>query len=148
MSTFFEGSMYLFIFFWSSALNSARASSGIKSSPPYGLIFSCFMCSMGLGSMLFTMTTPVDMRTASQILTVASTLASCCLLATILFKAESLVFWAFCILEGCVGLYFPSMAYLKGKAIEDGSRGKIYSVLRLPLNAFVVVAHSLAEDGT
>lgn len=47
-----------------------------------------------------------------------------------------------------MGAYFPSMASLKGKLIQDGSRGRIYGILRLPLNLFVIAAHSLAEEGT
>lgn len=39
------------------------------------------------------------------------------------------------------------MAFLKGQIVEDGRRGKVYGMLRLPLNVFVVVAHSLAEEG-
>lgn len=46
-----------------------------------------------------------------------------------------------------MGAYFPSMASLKGKLFQDGSRGRIYGILRLPLNLFVIAAHSLAEEG-
>lgn len=49
--------------------------------------------------------------------------------------------------EALVGAYFPSMAFLKGRVVDDGIRGKVYGILRLPLSIFVVVAHSLAEEG-
>ena len=39
------------------------------------------------------------------------------------------------------------MGSLKNQLITDGNRGKVYGLLRLPLNVFVVVGHSLAEDG-
>lgn len=70
-----------------------------------------------------------------------------CLSVAAMLRHESLVFWALCLLEGCVGAYFPAMAYLKSEAVEDGVRGRIYSILRFPLNVFVVVAHSLDEEG-
>ena len=52
-----------------------------------------------------------------------------------------------CLLGASIGAYYPGMAYLKGQIVEDGVRGKVYHMLRLPLNVFVVVAHSLAEEG-
>ena len=44
-------------------------------------------------------------------------------------------------------MYFPCMAVLKGKVVGDEVRGRVYGMLRLPLNVFVVVGHSLAEEG-
>lgn len=140
--------MYLFIFFWSAALKSAQTHTGTKADPPFGLIFSCFMCSMMSGSIVFTLWTPShDLTSASLTLKMAVSMASCCLLSTVLLKNEMLIFWAFCVLEACIGAYFPSMAFVKGRVVEDGVRGKVYGILRLPLNVFVVVAHSLAEEG-
>ena len=140
--------MYLFIFFWSAALRSARSLAGMSGSPPFGLIFSCFMCAMMLGSIIFTLSVPSHGQLAgSRMLTMAMAGASCCLLMTVLSRDEKTIFWAFCLFETCVGIYFPSMAYLKGRTVEDGVRAKVYGILRLPLNVFVVVAHSLAEEG-
>ncbi|GAB7366688.1 hypothetical protein MBLNU230_g0646t1 [Neophaeotheca triangularis] len=66
-SAIFEGSMYLFVFFWSPALLSARIRSAETTAgnetatpgstpdpPPFGLIFSTFMSAMMLGSLLYT----------------------------------------------------------------------------------------------
>lgn len=39
------------------------------------------------------------------------------------------------------------MASLKGKLIDDGLRASVYSVLRIPLNAFVVLALSTTREG-
>ncbi|KLU92993.1 hypothetical protein MAPG_11936 [Magnaporthiopsis poae ATCC 64411] len=39
------------------------------------------------------------------------------------------------------------MGLLKSEAVEDGVRGRVYSVMRFPLNVFVVVAHGLDEEG-
>lgn len=140
--------MYLWIFFWSAALNNARSLAQGGGDLPFGLIFSCFMCAMSLGSLLFNLVrSPHDLSSASSVLMTATTTTSCCFLLAILLRKEELIFWAFCMLEACVGAYYPSMAYLKGQVVEDGVRGKVYGMLRLPLNIFVIVAHSLAEEG-
>lgn len=46
-----------------------------------------------------------------------------------------------------VGAYFLSMASLRGKLIQDGCRGRIYVILRLPLDLFVTTAYGLAQEG-
>ncbi|KAH0344731.1 major facilitator superfamily domain-containing protein, partial [Aureobasidium melanogenum] len=145
-SCFFEGSMYMFVFFWSAALSTVHAAVGFTDPLPFGVVFSSYMCSMMVGSIVFTLVPPSDDK-AHYILKIVLTSASICFLSSILLKSEALVFWAFCLFELCVGAYFPSMASLKGKLIQDGSRGRIYGVLRLPLNLFVITAHSLAEEG-
>ncbi|KAK8061387.1 hypothetical protein PG994_007753 [Apiospora phragmitis] len=148
-SCVFEGTMYLFIFFWSAALKSARSQSGSTDEDlPYGLIFSSFMCAMMTGSAIFTLQTSTKtvQSTASTLMTVTLVVASCLSLAAML-QHERLLFWALCLLEGCIGAYFPSMAHLKSELIEDGIRGRVYSILRFPLNVFVVVAHSLDVEG-
>lgn len=147
-SCFFEGTMYLFIFFWTAALKSAREQSGMTEGLPFGLIFSCFMCMMMLGSRLFATYIPSqDSLAAPHMLLVLTAIASSCLFLSILSPDERLTFWAFCLFEGCIGVYFPCMAVLKGKVVGDEVRGMVYGMLRLPLNVFVVVTHSLAEEG-
>ncbi|KAG9757787.1 major facilitator superfamily domain-containing protein, partial [Aureobasidium melanogenum] len=145
-SCFFEGSMYMFVFFWSAALSTIHAAVGFTDTLPFGVVFSSYMCSMMVGSIVFTLLPPSHDK-AHYILKIVLTSASICFLSSILLKSEALVFWAFCLFEACVGAYFPSMASLKGRLIQDGSRGRIYGILRLPLNLFVITAHSLVEEG-
>jgi hypothetical protein len=140
--------MYLFIFFWTAALKSAHAQSSMTGDLPFGLIFSSFMCTMMLGSRLFAAYVPShDPIAALHMLLALTAISSSCLSLSILFPDERLTFWAFCLFEGCIGVYFPCMAVLKGRVVDDGVRGKVYGMLRLPLNVFVVVTHSLAEEG-
>lgn len=150
-SCFFEGAMYLFIFFWSAALKSARVHADgalADEELPYGLIFSCFMCAMMGGSAFFGLfSADHDRGTAAYVLMNVTLLASACLSAAALLENEAAVFWALCAIEASVGAYFPSMALLKSEFVEDGVRGRVYSILRFPLNVFVVVVHSLAEEG-
>ncbi|KAK6006121.1 hypothetical protein QM012_006531 [Aureobasidium pullulans] len=145
-SCFFEGSMYMFVYFWSAALSNVHAAVGFTIPLPFGVVFSSYMCSLMVGSIIFTIVPPSHDK-EYYILKIVLTSASICFLSSISLKSEALVFWAFCLFEMCVGAYFPSMASLKGKLIQDGSRGRIYGILRLPLNLFVITAHSLAEEG-
>ena len=39
------------------------------------------------------------------------------------------------------------MGNLKEKIVDDGVRAKVYGVLRVPLNVFVVVGLGLTRDG-
>jgi hypothetical protein len=138
--------MYMFVFFWSAALSTAHTAVNAIEPLPFGVVFSSYMCAMMVGSIVFTLVPPSHDK-SYYILKIVLTSASICRLSSILFKSEALVFWAFCLFEVCVGAYFPGMASLKGKLIQDGSRGRIYGILRLPLNLFVIATHSLAEDG-
>ncbi|KAL8917471.1 MAG: hypothetical protein Q9172_005838 [Xanthocarpia lactea] len=144
----FEGSMYLFIFFWSPALKSSHILAHHHSALPFGIIFASFMGAMMLGSMLFTkILTDKKWMTCRELLQAVVTLASGSLLFTIFFRSEYVTFWLFCLFEACVGMYFPAMGYQKGKVVADGERAHIYGLLRIPFNIFVVVALSLTKEG-
>jgi hypothetical protein len=62
-------------------------------------------------------------------------------------RDERLTLWCFCIFELCCGAYYPVMASLKGKLIDDGLRASVYGMLRVPLNVFVVLALSTTKEG-
>ena len=146
----FEGTMYLFVVFWSPAIASARRAAGVRSDPPFGLIFASFMAAMMLGSMSFGIMMPSAKDSsvlASYFLGLLLPVASSCLSWAILSPKESAIFWAFCLFELCIGIYFPSMGILKGHIIKNASRGNIYSLLRIPLNIFVVIGLVLTEEG-
>lgn len=145
---FFEGVMFLFIFYKTPALTTARVLGGKNDLPPFGMIFACLMSAMMSGSMLFTLVNSSQkVWVCAGILSTVVALASCCLLVVPLSQREMIIFWAFCLYEACIGLYYPSMGFLKGTIVEDGDRGKIYSAMRLPLNAFVIAALSLTQEG-
>lgn len=146
--TFFEGTMYLFVFFWSAALKSARSRAGSEEELPFGIIFASFMCSMMAGSAFFSLgVTKHTKESTSVVLMLVVLTVSCCMSAAVMISDEYVLFWVLCMVELCIGAYFPSMGYLKSQVVEDGVRGRVYSVLRLPLNLFVVVAHSLDQEG-
>ncbi|RDW75170.1 putative major facilitator superfamily-containing protein 5 [Coleophoma cylindrospora] len=152
-SCFFEGSMYLFVFFWTPALKAARSQASTNGDHhaaglPLGMIFACFMASVMLGSLLFNLlVSKYRIISHSRLLTIIFATASSSLLVTVVVKDETLTFWSFCIFEACVGMYWPSVGYLKGRVIDDSVRARVYGLMRIPLNVFVVVALSLIQEG-
>jgi len=108
------------------------------------------MSSMMLGSMLFAFMTPSSKDSVSlpaYFLKLLLATASSCLLLTVIFRREAATFWSFCLFELCVGVYFPSMGLLKGQIVGDADRGKVYGLLRFPLNVFVVMSLGLTREG-
>lgn len=147
----FEGSMYLWIFFKFPALKLAHTEAGKGSDLPFGTIFSALMCTMMFGSLFFTYYASLKSSqltgSSSNMLTITLCIASVCFLLPVLIHNEALTFWSFCVFEIGCGVYFPSMAHLKAKIIDDGTRAKIYGLLRIPLNVFVVLGLILTQDG-
>lgn len=152
-STMFEGSMYLFVFFWGSTLASARkyeastsSTSGNTEGLPYGIIFASFMAAVLAASLIFNLV--MDRRWLKY----THLLLGILLASELVFYAlehprtEQVSFWLFCLFEACVGMYWPCMGYLKGQLIEDGVRAQLYGMLRVPLNVFVVAALYWTRD--
>ncbi|OAL46183.1 MFS general substrate transporter [Pyrenochaeta sp. DS3sAY3a] len=147
-SCFFEGSLFLFIFFKFPALKASHKLSGSTDELPFGLIFAILMCSMMFGSLLYKrLSSSPAPPPAPKILTGVLALASLCFFVPGYFRDERITLWCFCVFELCCGIYYPVMASLKGSLIEDGARASIYGILRIPLNVFVVLALSTTKEG-
>jgi len=139
--------MYLFVFFWTPALKAAQSHHD-PANLPLGLIFACFMASVMLGSLIFNqLVSKHQLISHAHLLTTTFLIASIALIVPTVIKATTPTFVSFCLFEVCVGIYFPSIGYLKGKHIDDGIRARVYGMLRIPLNIFVVVALSLVREG-
>ncbi|EFI26999.1 major facilitator superfamily transporter domain-containing protein 5 [Coprinopsis cinerea okayama7 len=150
--TCFEGSMYLFVFVWVPSLQETTPSSTL----PLGLIFSSFMVSMMLGSLLYTAivsfssrskTDPTSTPGSDSSLGVHAKLSSLvcafgalALAMSVSSRAEHIRFWAFCLFEACVGMYYPVQGMLRGSFISNDHRATVSSLFRIPLNIFVVVS--------
>jgi hypothetical protein len=141
--------MYLFVFFWTPALKTAAAAQLNGSAElPLGMIFAAFMASVMLGSLLFNnLISSQRLLSPARLLTIIFATASSSLLIPIVSTSETITFWSFCVFEMCVGMYWPSVGYLKGRIVEDGIRARVYGMLRIPLNIFVVVALGLVQEG-
>lgn len=103
---------------------------------------------MMLGSMLYSnITTTSSTFPAKRVLIGTLAVASACFFIPGHFRDERVTLWCFCVFELCCGIYYPVMASIKGNLIDDSSRASVYTVLRIPLNAFVVLALSTTKEG-
>jgi len=143
--------MYLWIFFKFPALKLSHQLSGKGTDLPFGLIFAELMCAMMLGSIFFTYYSSLTpgrwVVSSSTLLMMTLSIASFCFIVPVIFHQEAITFWCFCIFEICCGIYFPSMGQLREKIVGDGVRAKITGILRIPLNAFVVIGLMATKDG-
>jgi hypothetical protein len=134
--TCFEGSMYLFVFLWVPSLQEAAAL--IHSNPlPLGYIFSSFMISMMLGSILYsaivtysptaTTANPADSsRTLhAKLSSLVCAVSSLAFAVSIRYRSEEARFWAFCAFEACVGMYYPVQGMLRGTFISNEHRATV-----------------------
>jgi hypothetical protein len=142
-STVFEGSMYLFVFFWVPALKSVQSSPGEL---PYGVIFSSFMAATLASSLAFNTITERRLVRHTTLLVAILGLSAACFFLAATPRSEQSAFWVFCLFEAAVGMYWPCMGYLKGRLVEDGVRAQVYGILRIPLNIFVVVSLLFTGD--
>ncbi|KAI0169252.1 DUF791-domain-containing protein [Hypoxylon sp. FL1284] len=143
-STMFEGSMYLFVFYWTPAIKAVQKTAGEL---PYGYIFSSFMASAMAAALTFNIVMQKRPFKYSRLLVGVLLAANFCFAKLAGPKTEDAAFWLFCLFEACVGMYWPCTGYLKGHLVEDDVRAKVYAILRIPLNVFVVLSLFLAGDG-
>lgn len=131
----FEGSMFAFVFNWTPALESKVVP------PPYGLIFALFMMSCMCGASISTLIAPYVKPTWRLVSVFAVGCGSLIVAALVCnISMLRLCFASFCIFEFCVGIYFPSVGYLKSEIVPERVRGTMYNLYRVPLNAVVVAA--------
>lgn len=141
--------MYIVMYFWSQALISARSFPADSSGPHFGVIFANFMSALVLGSLCQAYVTrdgnswKLSLRVVQAVLCVGAM----SLLPMVLTQHESSMLWAFCIFEFCVGLYAPSMVYLKSCIIGDEHRGGAYGFMRMPLNILLALTLGLVRQG-
>jgi MFS family permease len=98
--SFFEGSMYVFVFKWTPTL------SGGDERPPYGLIFSTFMVLAMCGSSIFGIV--ASEYRAETILFVTFGVAAVALALPAVSSSVSLNFICFLVFEACVGMRHSS----------------------------------------
>mmetsp|Transcript_96046 Transcript_96046/g.220189 ORF Transcript_96046/g.220189 Transcript_96046/m.220189 type:complete len:460 (+) Transcript_96046:73-1452(+) len=130
-SACFEGSMYIFVFFWTPSVTEKDAEK-----PPYGIIFASFMVCCMLGSKLYALFA----KTIGPEKMLPGLLGAACMChgAVLLSKNTWVTYLSFLAFEACVGMYFPMMGTLKGCVVPEEARATIYNIYRIPLNAIVV----------
>lgn len=138
--------MYLFVFAWVPALQEVTPTS-TPNQPvaplPLGYIFSAFMVSMMLGSVFYsavsassssTPTSPSQSKLGlgDSTLTLHAKLSSLVCTAGALALAASVStsdvrvrFWAFCLFEACVGVYYPVQGMLRSSLVSNDHRATV-----------------------
>uniref|UniRef100_A0A8D8SPC2 Molybdate-anion transporter n=2 Tax=Cacopsylla melanoneura TaxID=428564 RepID=A0A8D8SPC2_9HEMI len=135
VQSIYEGIMYTFIFAWTPVLEVL--------SPPLGLVFSCFMISLMIGSKIYSIMiskyfTPesmlsVTLYTSTFSIAIITVLTSSAL-DSYRFLSTNLCFVAFLFYEVSVGMYCPVTGYLRGRIIPEKARATITNWLRVPTN--------------
>ncbi|CAH0004425.1 unnamed protein product [Clonostachys byssicola] len=149
VTAFLEGSMYIMVFSWTGILISADKASNNSASLPFGIIFASFMSSMTLGSYIFEIETGNgnhSLQASSHAIQIALSFAASGLLLAVMLERAIFRFWALCLFELSLGIYFPAVAYVKGILVPEEHRAKIYGAMRVPVNAFVMFVLSKVED--
>eukprot|EP01023_Acetabularia_acetabulum_P041860 TRINITY_DN4100_c0_g1_i7.p2 TRINITY_DN4100_c0_g1~~TRINITY_DN4100_c0_g1_i7.p2 ORF type:complete len:331 (-),score=60.07 TRINITY_DN4100_c0_g1_i7:406-1398(-) len=150
MQSLFEASMYTFVFLWTPALSPK----GEKI--PHGFIFACFMVTCMGGSALagkFLNKQWTNMR-VEKFMQYVFLLSSLCLIVPVFFHIEQdekvenaggitfeggIQMIAFCLFEGLVGVFWPSMMTMRAHYVPEELRATIINYFRIPLNLFVCI---------
>ncbi|CAG7663056.1 unnamed protein product [Allacma fusca] len=131
IQSIFESCMYIFVFLWTPVLEGGK--------PPLGLTFSSFMVAIMIGSSLYSHLLTRGFK-SERILTVCLAIMSSCMFFCGFLSgptwpnSEIFIYTSFLFLETAVGLYFPSIGYVRGEVIPDGLRANIMNWFRVPMN--------------
>lgn len=139
ISSLYEGSMYVFVFYWTPALKAGLYEGGEL---PFGLIFSTFMVSCMTGSSFFSIQIETIKNEKLGIYVFLVAALSMLIIAT--FQENTAKFIAMSFFEMTVGMYFPIMGTMKGMIVPEAKRAAIYNLYRIPLN-FIVLASLLTD---
>jgi len=136
-TSLFEGSMYTFVFMWVPMLL------GLTKDPlPTGLVFSCFMCCITIGGLLFEKAKDVSVE---KLAIGVFGLAALSVAIPVFSRSFMVVFVAFLGVELAVGMFFPCGGTLRSRYIPDELQGSAMNLCRLPLNILVVVGTKLTD---
>ncbi|GMT26124.1 hypothetical protein PFISCL1PPCAC_17421 [Pristionchus fissidentatus] len=131
----FEGAMYTFVLEWTPALTQAAP---IGATIPHGVIFASFMVAAAAGSSLFKILT--RHTRVENLMRHVLLVSSICLSMPLVFPFNlPVVFVAFLVFEMCVGIFWPSMACLRGAYVPEETRSTTINIFRIPLNLIVIV---------
>ena len=129
-----ESCMYIFVFLWTPVML-VPTNQG-----PLGMIFSCFMVCIMIGSSLFSTLLAKDWTPGHTLQTAATILAFCMAICTVSAHPQASVFQrnisfaAFLALETAIGLYFPSIGVLRSQLIPESHRATVTNWFRVPMN--------------
>lgn len=127
----FEGAMYIFVFMWTPALDHYFKSYS------HGMVFSCFMVAVMIGSTLFNILSK-RMELENLVLYVFVA-AGLCLTVAAFVSHGAVILMAFLLFEACVGMFWPSISTLKGAYIPEEVRSTVMNYFRIPTNMVVLL---------
>jgi hypothetical protein len=137
----FEGSMFIFVFMWTPALEGAHtvATGGATGHEalPHGMVFACFMACIMLGSRGLQ---ALLAHSSPELVATGAFAAAACLLAVPIAFAtsEGHVMLAFCGFEMVCGMYFPLVGIQRSHIVPEAMRSMLMNVFRIGLNAVVM----------
>jgi len=127
-----ESCMYIFVFLWTPVLDS--------NSTPIGMVFSCFMVCIMIGSNMFTMLTckghAEDQILKYCLLLIGASMSVCCFTTRpTKGPADGVIsFFSFLALEVGFGMYFPTISSLRSKVVPESHRASVMNWFRVPMN--------------
>merc|ERR1712141_142848 len=135
-----ESCMYIFVFLWTPVLLIPK-----NNDVPLGMIFSCFMVCIMIGSSIFSWFLnngwkPGETLKNSAVVFAMST-AVCTYTANpkANIAMRNVTFGAFLVLETAIGLYFPSVGVLRSQLIPESHRATVTNWFRVPMNIITCV---------
>lgn len=130
----FEAAMYLMVFSWTPALQTASDAMNLGEIP-HGMIFSSFMVCIMIGSSAFVFL----MRSQPPELFMRNfyILGVACFAVTAISRNVWHVYAALLAFEVICGVYFPAMGTVRAKYVPEVTRSAIMNYFRVPLNVIV-----------
>lgn len=132
----FETPMYVFVYLWTPTLEKSKHKD-FESSIIHGLIFSCFMVAIMLGSSIFSRL--IKYFRVELISTLNLIIASIAMIIPVFSSNVYIIFISFIVFEICCGIHFPSLGTQRNDILPDETRSTIMSLFRVGLNIFVVI---------
>jgi len=134
MQTLFESAVFVFIFVWPPALERT-----LPVEIPYGLIFSCLVLSMMVGSLSVRILNHFFRPQAEIIAVVALAISAASLGFSAFTESFDTKFIYFNLFEFTIGIYLPITASLRHQYIPSESRSTILSLFRVPLSLLIML---------
>lgn len=139
VQSLYDGVIYLFAFVWTPALESLK--------PPLGLLFASFMLALMVGSIIYAIMvgngathSNVPLQLSTFLAFLAFIACSLTVFVTSSSYAVETCYFCFLLYEVSVGMYIPSMAYSKSRAIPENVRVTTCNVLKIPKHVFTCSA--------
>jgi len=139
-----ESSMFTFVYLWTPTLTATT-----QTSYPLGRVFSCFMVSIMVGSLLFRMLIGAGIK-VDRVLAMATNLflvSNLCAAFTANSDWKVMCLLSFIGIEISLGLYFPAIGTIRSNLIPETERSTVINLFRIPLNLLTVGALSLIKFG-